>query len=170
MTGPRQARSRTCSVDICVQPSLARGWCNRHYRRWLNTGSVDGLRKSGPKPKTHCLRGHRLTGSNVKTYRRTSGVNRQCVRCVNYRQRLWRDADRRRRGVPKRNLKPQRRRSIPATVADLLEIEGSWWTKAEIAFRLGVLDNTVQKALSDLTRQGTLTRRVRAGRVEWKTV
>jgi predicted XRE-type DNA-binding protein len=27
-------RGRSCSVDGCNKPVLARGWCNRHYRRW----------------------------------------------------------------------------------------------------------------------------------------
>ena len=29
---------RTCSIDKCIKPHAARGWCDRHYRRWLNNG------------------------------------------------------------------------------------------------------------------------------------
>lgn len=29
---------RTCSVDGCSNPHLARGWCNRHYHQWKRHG------------------------------------------------------------------------------------------------------------------------------------
>lgn len=28
-----------CQVSTCDRPSLARGWCNMHYRRWKKTGN-----------------------------------------------------------------------------------------------------------------------------------
>lgn len=27
-----------CCVDACERPVLARGWCNKHYKRWSDTG------------------------------------------------------------------------------------------------------------------------------------
>lgn len=32
---------RTCSVDGCGRPYLARGWCRQHYNRWWETGRLD---------------------------------------------------------------------------------------------------------------------------------
>lgn len=32
---------RTCSVDGCVRPYCAKGWCQLHYRRWWSTGSTE---------------------------------------------------------------------------------------------------------------------------------
>ena len=29
---------RTCSIDGCVKPTLSRGWCGTHYRRWWKGG------------------------------------------------------------------------------------------------------------------------------------
>lgn len=29
---------RTCSVDGCENPHIARGWCDTHYRRWRKHG------------------------------------------------------------------------------------------------------------------------------------
>jgi hypothetical protein len=31
---------RTCSVEGCERPHLARGWCSLHYQRWQSTGDV----------------------------------------------------------------------------------------------------------------------------------
>jgi len=28
----------TCSIDKCEKTVLARGWCNKHYKRWWNNG------------------------------------------------------------------------------------------------------------------------------------
>lgn len=36
---------RTCSIDGCDAPSRARGWCNRHYSRWLKCGDPTELRR-----------------------------------------------------------------------------------------------------------------------------
>ena len=27
---------KLCSIEGCGRPHQARGWCNKHYRRWLN--------------------------------------------------------------------------------------------------------------------------------------
>lgn len=32
--------ARTCAVDGCESPHKARGWCTRHYDRWLHNGDV----------------------------------------------------------------------------------------------------------------------------------
>jgi len=42
--------SRTCSIDGCTQPLLARGWCQSHYRRWRRSGDpvIPPLRSGTP--------------------------------------------------------------------------------------------------------------------------
>lgn len=32
---------RTCTISGCNNRYQARGWCNKHYMRWLTTGSVE---------------------------------------------------------------------------------------------------------------------------------
>lgn len=32
----------TCTVEGCDKSTLARGWCSKHYHRWLRTGRVEG--------------------------------------------------------------------------------------------------------------------------------
>lgn len=32
---------RTCVIDGCDRPHLARGWCGAHYQRWRTTGTTD---------------------------------------------------------------------------------------------------------------------------------
>lgn len=34
-------RIADCSVIGCVRPIRARGWCDKHYKRWLKHGSTD---------------------------------------------------------------------------------------------------------------------------------
>jgi hypothetical protein len=41
---------RICSVEDCPEAVLARGWCNRHYRKWLAYG--DPLGCAPPLPET----------------------------------------------------------------------------------------------------------------------
>lgn len=38
---------RTCAIEDCEKPHLARGWCNTHYKRWLATG--DPLKTKRPE-------------------------------------------------------------------------------------------------------------------------
>lgn len=33
---------RICAIDACTEPTTARGWCDRHYRRFLNHGDPLG--------------------------------------------------------------------------------------------------------------------------------
>lgn len=45
--------THTCSVGGCenkVGLKGARGWCPKHYQRWLNTGSPTGSTKKPPTP------------------------------------------------------------------------------------------------------------------------
>lgn len=53
-----------CSVEDCSRPRYLRGWCRPHYRRFLRTGSVEGLkeRRTGclvpDCPRAHCGKGY----------------------------------------------------------------------------------------------------------------
>lgn len=42
---------RTCSVVDCEQPAQTRGWCNKHYKRWLNTGNPLTARPRRPRDR-----------------------------------------------------------------------------------------------------------------------
>jgi hypothetical protein len=57
---------RTCSVDGCDERHRSRGWCNRHYQRWLKYGDPDAPRKNAPQPSVcnvdGCERGSYLRG------------------------------------------------------------------------------------------------------------
>lgn len=35
---------RVCAAPGCERRATSRGWCKRHYDRWLRTGSVEGQR------------------------------------------------------------------------------------------------------------------------------
>ena len=41
----------TCSVTDCLRPAKARGWCAKHHKRWLATGSPLLMKKSGTAPR-----------------------------------------------------------------------------------------------------------------------
>lgn len=45
---------RTCSVDGCDRPVLARGWCGKHYQRWKANGDPLVRRPSGHAPSAVC--------------------------------------------------------------------------------------------------------------------
>ncbi len=32
---------KRCSIDGCGNPHQARGWCNKHYQRWLSRGDPE---------------------------------------------------------------------------------------------------------------------------------
>lgn len=35
--------SKRCSIRSCTSPVRARGWCNKHYRRWLREGDPEAV-------------------------------------------------------------------------------------------------------------------------------
>lgn len=43
----RMKQPDVCSVDGCEHPCIARGWCVKHYHRWLKHGDVTAVAKSG---------------------------------------------------------------------------------------------------------------------------
>ena len=74
----------------------ARGYCPMHYKRLLNHGTVEvvGVPGTGKgQRKTHCKRGHPLSGDNLRVYqkRRAWGVQtkRECRECYNMHQRKY---------------------------------------------------------------------------------
>ncbi len=38
-----EARRATCSVDSCERVVKARGWCNKHYQRWMSYGRLQTI-------------------------------------------------------------------------------------------------------------------------------
>jgi HNH endonuclease len=42
---------KKCKEDTCQKPSRKRGWCNMHYGRWRNHGTVDDPL---PRPEREC--------------------------------------------------------------------------------------------------------------------
>ena len=43
--------TRTCAIDGCASPTVGRGWCNMHYKRWRRGADLNGPRRiihSGP--------------------------------------------------------------------------------------------------------------------------
>lgn len=68
--------TRTCSVDGCERPFVARGWCNTHYRRWQQHGDVSVVRPLREPVSRPCLAG---CGVEVPTSARSRG--RLCADC-----------------------------------------------------------------------------------------
>ncbi len=49
---------RTCSIDACQDRSRTRGWCSRHYQRWLKYGDPEAPRKNAPQSSTCIIDGY----------------------------------------------------------------------------------------------------------------
>lgn len=39
---------KTCSIEGCDEEALCRGWCSKHYQRWLNNGDPRVARSKRP--------------------------------------------------------------------------------------------------------------------------
>lgn len=39
LLGQEQEPKMTCKIDTCSGPARSRGWCKKHYTRWIRTGS-----------------------------------------------------------------------------------------------------------------------------------
>lgn len=37
--------NRTCSIEGCEKPAKTRGWCGKHYHRWLRYGDPHAVKK-----------------------------------------------------------------------------------------------------------------------------
>ena len=90
--------------------------------------------------KSHCINGHPYTEEN--TEHRKDGTF-CCVICRRNRQNYAKAV---RRGEKPDDPRP----FVGERVADLLEIDGGWWTVPGIALRLGVTERSVYRALSQL--------------------
>lgn len=66
---------RTCIVEGCSAPHVARGWCRTHYNRWHYAGSVDPLTAPPPAP-TEC----KHCGGRLRSKRRTGPASSYCSR------------------------------------------------------------------------------------------
>lgn len=62
MTDAPGPTSTACAVDGCTTAVYARGWCERHYRRQLRTGSTDGPAVPGPCAVEGCDRTAKTRG------------------------------------------------------------------------------------------------------------
>jgi hypothetical protein len=52
---PNSEWAGTCDVDGCDQPRLnSRGWCSRHYLRWVKHGDPTVDKRSGRRPTMLC--------------------------------------------------------------------------------------------------------------------
>ena len=83
-----------CKVENCEELVHSRGWCQKHYRRFMNHGSTDEpipLKRPGPKPgpprpkkerpkKTHCPHGHEYSEENTSINPSGARVCKTCQR------------------------------------------------------------------------------------------
>lgn len=71
-----------CKNRLCVNPAHLEPVTQRE-----NLLRGDGI-PAVNAAKTHCVRGHKLSGDNVRTYGLRGG--RQCIQCVRMRQKQYR--------------------------------------------------------------------------------
>lgn len=74
---------RTCSVDGCERLSLSRGWCNKHYKRFLAHGDPLGTtyKPKGPCSVDGCEATsicREMCSTHYAQWRRTGGTGRIC--------------------------------------------------------------------------------------------
>lgn len=80
--------SGECAVDGCERAAHTRGWCRKHYLRWLTHGDPTHLVDTR---KTECKRGHPFTPENTWVDR---NGHKNCIECRRERKRQWRAARR----------------------------------------------------------------------------
>lgn len=77
---------KSCSVENCVRPIEARGYCSKHYKRWQATGSAsyrrcptcNGSINLGPGHHAYCSEECRPTCSVERCERPTRGTTPYC--------------------------------------------------------------------------------------------
>lgn len=42
---------KTCTIEDCDRPAIARGWCGRHYDTWRRTGDPEGGARRAERPR-----------------------------------------------------------------------------------------------------------------------
>ena len=84
---------RTCSVEECSTSILARGWCNKHYKRWRRHGSPTA--RWAPVPageplEKPCSRCNRVLPAESFWRRKRIADGRQsaCKECMSEADRL----------------------------------------------------------------------------------
>lgn len=77
---------RTCSVDDCERPVLARGWCRMHYYRWYRHGTTDypGMWANAPEGAKWCPRcsAYKPVDSFSRSKSTVSGFQSWCKPCM----------------------------------------------------------------------------------------
>lgn len=60
----QSTQTRTCTIDGCVKPVFARGWCQMHYRRWAVHGDTSVVHPQAIRSCTFdgCDRSHEAQG------------------------------------------------------------------------------------------------------------
>lgn len=157
---------RDCERD---RPHRGRGLCGSCYNRRWKTQRWDGapptrLKPPGPEPlpEEHGT----LRGWSQHVRRKTP----ICEACRTVRREFtqaWRDENRDRvRTWDRRWRQRQRRRAKEGTVKasdrvlDLLEIEGGWWTPAEVAMRTGSNPTATKRLMERMTDRGLVAHRI----------
>lgn len=167
-----------CAVDDCTVDAIARGWCNRHYRRWQRYGDPTVVSNPTGRPRKQvCVNGHPLTVDNVYTSR--SG-KRQCRTCLRHRSKMY---NRKRRAAGQTMNEPaewhrQYRAEVKAgirtvtprpqepavpmrlRILDLLCIEDGWWEPEEMADRLNLKAESLKRVMYRLEQEGLTEHRV----------
>lgn len=73
-----------CRVPLCVNPWHMESVTGDENNRRSNSATAQNARK------TECLRGHPLTGENLRVYTSKDGhVQRICLNCANIRSKRW---------------------------------------------------------------------------------
>lgn len=87
--------TKPCGVDACRDPFLARGYCKRHYRRFMKYGDPEYV---VPRDKKPAKLGNRVcnkchTEKPLEEFHKNSksseGRTRECKTCLNQYRATW---------------------------------------------------------------------------------
>jgi len=135
-----------CRVEDCDRTVVSRGWCKKHYTRWLRHGDPTKVATPGRKP---------ATGHGSEQFYRQHGC--RCDECKHGRS----ERKRRRADAIKRGLNSQSAWFTADRVTDFLFIDGGWWSTDALLERLQLTsDEALQRVLRRLRDKGLVESRV----------